>query len=145
MTTKERIKTELLKLLDRYSADDLTLKLFCAESGISKQTLYNHYYCLMDAIEAAQTFSFLSTIGKLEKRMQPYGFVRCHRSVLVSVHHIRSVTRGKAVLDSGEEVPVSRNRLPVLLSRMHSAGKGCHTEEQSKWTGVSFTQKDSLS
>jgi len=53
MTTKERIKQELLKLLEIYPADDITLKLFTAEAGISKQTLYNHYYCLMDALEDA--------------------------------------------------------------------------------------------
>lgn len=58
MTTKDRIKQELLKLLEKYSADDLTLKLFCAESGLSKQTLYNHYYCLMDALEDAYRSEF---------------------------------------------------------------------------------------
>ena len=64
LSTKERIKTELLKLLDRYSADDLTLKLFCAESGISKQTLYNHYYSLMDAIEDAYRNEFEARLAE---------------------------------------------------------------------------------
>ncbi|MBQ2456325.1 MAG: TetR family transcriptional regulator C-terminal domain-containing protein [Firmicutes bacterium] len=58
MTTKKKIKEELMRLLETYSADDLTLKLFCSESGLSKQTLYNHYYCLMDAVEDSYRSEF---------------------------------------------------------------------------------------
>ena len=53
MTTKERLKNSLMGVLDRYPADSITVKLFCLESGLSKQTLYNHYYSLMDAFEDA--------------------------------------------------------------------------------------------
>lgn len=58
MTTKEKIKESLLKILERYPADEVTLKLFCADTGISKQTLYNHYRSLMGALEDAYRSEF---------------------------------------------------------------------------------------
>lgn len=48
---KDRIKEEILKIIRKYPADDITVKLFCAESGISRQTLYNYYDGIMDAVE----------------------------------------------------------------------------------------------
>lgn len=58
MTTRERIKKTLLRLLDEHCSDDLTVKMVCKEAGISRQTLYNHYYCLMDALEEAYRSDF---------------------------------------------------------------------------------------
>ena len=49
MNTKEIIKETILDLLDEHSADEITVKLICMESGLSKQTLYNHYHNWMDA------------------------------------------------------------------------------------------------
>ena len=51
MRTKQTIRDTLLRLLEEHSADDLTVKMVCMEAGVSKQTLYNHYYCLMDVLD----------------------------------------------------------------------------------------------
>lgn len=51
MRTKDLIKDTLNRLLEEHSCDDLSVKMVCKEAGISKQTLYNHYYSLMDALE----------------------------------------------------------------------------------------------
>lgn len=53
MTTKERIRETLMKMLEEHNADDITVKMFCIDSGLSKQTLYNHYYSLLDAVDDA--------------------------------------------------------------------------------------------
>lgn len=37
------------------------------------------------------------------------GFFRCHRSYIVSMKHVRRVTRTSLVLDNGVEVPLSRS------------------------------------
>lgn len=37
------------------------------------------------------------------------GFFRCHRSYIVSMKHVRRVTRSAMVLDDGREIPLSRN------------------------------------
>ena len=62
-TTKETIKKTLLRLLEEHSADQLSVKMVCIEAGISKQTLYNHYFSLMDALDEAFT-------GEIAKDME---------------------------------------------------------------------------
>ena len=53
MTAKEQFKTTLLNLLENYSADDITIKMLCLESGLSKQTFYYHYANLEDVLGEA--------------------------------------------------------------------------------------------
>lgn len=48
---KDRIKNAVLDILDNNPGDMLTVKLLCAEAGISKQTLYNYYYGITAALE----------------------------------------------------------------------------------------------
>ncbi|MCR5181543.1 MAG: TetR/AcrR family transcriptional regulator [Clostridia bacterium] len=62
MTTKNLIKETLLRLLEDHSCDELTVKMVCKEAGISKQTLYNHYYSLIDALEEAYKSEFESAL-----------------------------------------------------------------------------------
>lgn len=63
MNTKDVIKKAILRLLDQYSADDLSVKMVCYEAKISKQTLYNHYYCVMDAVEDAYRDAFNDAVS----------------------------------------------------------------------------------
>lgn len=58
MDTKNTIKKTLFRILEEHSADMLSVKLVCKEAGISKQTLYNHYYSVMDALEDAYRSEF---------------------------------------------------------------------------------------
>ena len=46
--TRENLQGALLELLKERSLDDITAKMVCQRAGVSRQTLYNHYYCLMD-------------------------------------------------------------------------------------------------
>lgn len=50
---RDNIKETILRLLDSYNADELSVKVVCAEAGISKQTLYNNYYGILGAVEEA--------------------------------------------------------------------------------------------
>ena len=50
---RDKIRNTILKLLDAHSADELSVKMVCADAGISKQTLYNNYYGILGAIEEA--------------------------------------------------------------------------------------------
>ena len=63
MNTKEIIKETILDLLDEHSADEITVKLICMESGLSKQTLYNHYHNWMDALADAYEGEFYGSVG----------------------------------------------------------------------------------
>lgn len=51
MTAKNKIKTTLLRLLETYPADELTVKMICNEAQVSKQSLYNNYYGILAAVE----------------------------------------------------------------------------------------------
>jgi len=48
------------------------------------------------------------SIGGLEKTLAGEPFIRCHRSYLVSLRHIRRIDKSELTLDSGERLPVSR-------------------------------------
>ena len=51
MTAKTKIKKTLLRLLETYPADELTVKMVCLEAQVSKQSLYNNYYGILAAVE----------------------------------------------------------------------------------------------
>lgn len=50
MQAKDRIKLTLEELLAKYPVDELSIKMLCAEADISKQTLYNNYYGILEVI-----------------------------------------------------------------------------------------------
>ncbi|MFC8732015.1 LytR/AlgR family response regulator transcription factor [Luteimicrobium sp. NPDC057192] len=57
------------------------------------------------------------TVTSLEARWRPAGFVRVHRSVLVSLAHVEEVRESGgrvAVVVEGRELPVSRRHAPAL-------------------------------
>ncbi len=49
------------------------------------------------------------SISAMENRLEPHGFVRCHRSYLVALRHVRRIAKTCTVLDNGAEVPLSRS------------------------------------
>lgn len=50
MNARGRIKKTLLKLLETTPADQLAVKTLIIEAKISKQTLYNNFYGILDAV-----------------------------------------------------------------------------------------------
>lgn len=63
MVIRDKIKETILRLLDEYSADDLSVKLLCMEAGISKQTLYNNFYGIVEVIEELVTEMIHDAVG----------------------------------------------------------------------------------
>ena len=49
--TRENLQKALLELLEERSLDDITVKMVCQRAGVSRQALYNHYYCLLDVFQ----------------------------------------------------------------------------------------------
>lgn len=60
-------------------------------------------------------------LGQWEELLGPVGFLRIHRAFLVNAQHIRKVRRdvegegAAVVLSTGEELPISRRRLALVL------------------------------
>lgn len=71
-----------------------------------------------------EEFSFYSTFGKIENRLSDYGFVRIHRSYLVSTEWIRTISYQEIVLSSGERLPVGRTYYGSLKDAMDKYSSG---------------------
>ena len=67
------------------------------------------------------SFEFYSSMSRLENMLLPYGFIRVHRSYLVSVYYVDSLQYDKLTLRDGTEIPVGqsfyRNVKSSLLNR----------------------------
>lgn len=53
-----------------------------------------------------KTFSFYSTMEKLEKELDAATFCRCHRSFIVNLHFIDEVEKNELSLITGERLPI---------------------------------------
>lgn len=69
-------------------------------------------------------FSFYSTFGKIVNRLDDYGFIRIHRSYLVSTEWVRTISYKEVVLHTGETLPVGRSYYTDLKAAMENAAMG---------------------
>jgi two-component system LytT family response regulator len=63
------------------------------------------------------------SLAHFEERLDPTLFVRAHRSVLVSVHHVSRVHEDTILLKSGQQVALSRRNRGPLLKLLRAAGE----------------------
>lgn len=59
---------------------------------------------------ATEEYSLRGSITATAKKLNRYHFYRCHKSYLVNLHHIRSLTGEEVHLDTGEALPVAKKR-----------------------------------
>ncbi|CEP80578.1 LytTR family DNA-binding domain-containing protein [Paraclostridium sordellii] len=64
-----------------------------------------------------QTYETKGTMNNIEKEINCSRFYRCHKSFLVNLEHIKSIKQYIAVLENGEEVPISRYRFKDTKDR----------------------------
>ncbi|HHQ5625071.1 TPA: two-component system response regulator RgbR, partial [Clostridioides difficile] len=57
-----------------------------------------------------KNFDIKYSLGKIEKELNPYKFIRCHKSFIVNLRYVENIKPNTAILESGEEVPISRYR-----------------------------------
>jgi len=69
---------------------------------------------LVNIVHKGGCFKFLSTLQSLEERFGDSGFVRAHRSYLISASAIQQVDLNGVTLSDGYKVPVSRDRYSAL-------------------------------
>lgn len=55
-----------------------------------------------------ESFEFVSTLGKAESMLLPFGFVRVHKSFLVNCAAVKGYNFKRIVLEDGTEVPIGR-------------------------------------
>lgn len=68
-------------------------------------TLTFHVRC--KGYEPDRSYSCYGAIGKMEKELSARGFLRCHKSYLVNMAHIRKLNSAQVLLSNGVSLPVS--------------------------------------
>lgn len=60
------------------------------------------------------TYQIYEKLDSIEQRLSDYGFLRIHKSYLVNMKHIRRLSGYIASLDTGEELPIPRQRYQTV-------------------------------
>lgn len=71
----------------------------------------------------AAPFSMRCPLHELEGQLLPFGFIRIHKGFMVNYRYIRKITSRSALLDTGAELPVGRDRLKDARERYLSLMK----------------------
>jgi DNA-binding LytR/AlgR family response regulator len=58
-----------------------------------------------------QPFSIRSSLQELEQLLSPMGFIRIHKGFLVNYRYVQKITSREVTLDSGDVLPMGRDRL----------------------------------
>lgn len=64
-------------------------------------------YCLLDKLD------------NLEKELEPYGFIRIHKSFLVNSHYIKKIRSYCVTLVTGKALPIPKNRFQKVKERFY--------------------------
>ncbi len=119
--TKPVDKQKLFKALDDYivSYSDTETLLVKTNDEINVIDIKDIYY-----LEVARKDTFIyfkdkclkchRTISSFEKELEPYGFLRVHRSFIINTSRIVSFDTRTAKLDNGEKVFISQKKYPEL-------------------------------
>ena len=69
-------------------------------------------------------YEIRGTMEMLEKKLPQDAFVRCHRSYLVSLRHIRKYKNGSITISTRIEIPVGRKYLQTFSSKFRNYYQG---------------------
>ena len=79
------------------------------------QTVMDHMICMW---HEGGRIIFSSSLANLEERLKDRGFFRIHRSYLISLDTIRSISFKEVILCNGKCIPVSREKYSELKKIM---------------------------
>ncbi len=74
-----------------------------------------------------------STLHELEQKLLPHGFIRVHKGFLVNYRCIAKITSRTVLLDSGESIPLGRDRVKSVRESYLSL---------MKWKGLTRSPSD---
>ncbi len=106
---------KLFSVLDRYimrNPADKSILLDCAD-GIVRVSLDDILYCEADKknclinLKKGEQLVCLSGISSLREKLGD-DFILCHRSYVVNIRYVKSITKTDAILDGEKTIPISR-------------------------------------
>jgi DNA-binding LytR/AlgR family response regulator len=109
-----------------YQKDILTVSIQGKEQTISLNTV--HYFTSdirkigAFFLNDSKEIWFYGKMDELERKLDSYGFVRCHQSYLVNGHKIESVD-GDKIITSGGSFPISRKYADNVKEKWESIRK----------------------
>lgn len=116
---KDKLNVELKETvanLKEYLSDNTSLFLFDYQGKTMSVKFHEivyievfGHYTTMHTV--TQEFEILKTLSAIEKQLQHKGFVRTHKSFLVNCNYIFSVEKNCVILNTGQEIPLSRHRI----------------------------------
>lgn len=74
---------------------------------------YKHY---VEIQTSCSTYQQLINLKSLLTSLPPQ-FVQCHRTTIINLMHIRSLTNAELTMTNGRKLPVSRTYLPMVQSK----------------------------
>ena len=94
-----------------------TSKLRCIEARLRNLLFYT---TLSD-----EPIRINARLADIESSLPRSQFVLCHRSYIVNIAHVRTLTRTECLLSNGESVPISRTYVSAInqaFDRYHQGG-----------------------
>jgi len=70
------------------------------------------------------TYEIRSTLTELEKKLPENSFLRCHKSFMISMRHIRKYRNRIITLSTGVEIPVGRKYIPSFSAKFRGYYQG---------------------
>ncbi len=102
--------------LDRISKEDEKNSLILETAKKIIKLDYNEiYYFIMfspyiDIHTRTEKVTLRKNISDIEKMLPKEYFIRCHRSYIVNVKHIKSIKKDNVLLENGVKIPISRGK-----------------------------------
>ncbi|MCL1630585.1 LytTR family DNA-binding domain-containing protein [Sporolactobacillus sp. CPB3-1] len=111
-------KEKLIPVLERASQkkEKKIKTLLIEQDGETVRLNQENILCLeafahtIDVTTSEQNYQVKASIDRLERQLDPYLFVRPHRSYLVGLAYISQLGKTELTLDNGKNIPVSRRR-----------------------------------
>lgn len=101
-----KIQMEEIKIGIEVKGGVLTVapsKILYAESNVHRVTIY-----VLDGSGTTREYYMYDRLDNVQEKLERYGFLRIHQSYLINGDHLRNVSRYKAELVRGIELPISK-------------------------------------
>jgi len=126
-TSAEKFEQIFLRAVERKQRrESEVLVLTCAGESRCVPVESIRYFEIQQRIVTVyygeERFEFYSTMMRMEEQLYNKGFVRTHKSFLVSKRFIRSIDSSRVLLDTGEELPVGKRYYAESLKSIGELG-----------------------
>lgn len=127
---QERLFAVLDRARDALNSAEATLLIEGAEGSVrlrQRDILYAEALSPMVRMQVADgAYECRMNFADFEKLLDAGRFVRCHRSYIVGLAHVRRITRTDVILEEGQAVPLARREYDAVhqaFIRYHKEGR----------------------